>query len=101
MELIINIVASVIFGLLAIYCFAVTVKKYKEDDEGILDILSYDVTILYILHLFFGGILFLLKKILPFTLYLIVFKLLSFAIGLLMIYLIYIFWTTPLLSFLE
>lgn len=93
MEMFINITATILLGSLGFYCFFIVFKKYKEDDEEYLGEFQYDSSFLYILSFIFLLILKALKKILPTSMYLLVFKILSFFFGVFLLFVIYLIWT--------
>ena len=87
------IIGTIIFGFMAIVSFIFVFKPYQDDDETYLDIFSYDTGVLstptFILELILKG----LKKIFPHFLYVIIFRFINLLLGVLMIFIVYLFWT--------
>ncbi|MFX3673387.1 MAG: hypothetical protein ACE3JQ_02920 [Paenisporosarcina sp.] len=81
--------ATVFFGFFGIICFHYAFKAYKSDDEDYLDLFIFDF--FEVLSLIFIIILWVSKKLFP-RHDILVFRIIVFINGLLMLMIIAIFW---------
>ncbi|MBB6452782.1 putative membrane-anchored protein [Salirhabdus euzebyi] len=92
MSIFIPILATFLFGFFSLICFYYTFKPYKDDDESYLDLFTYDFGFLAIMSMFFECILWVCRKLLPQNVYVLIFRIISFLIGLIMVGVSIVFW---------
>ena len=89
MSIWISIIATILFGSIAISCFYAAFKTYKDDDE---DYLGDVGNALELLAIFFAFVLWVCENLFSQTCYILAFRAVAFIYGLLMIGVIILFW---------
>ncbi|WP_096187084.1 hypothetical protein [Evansella halocellulosilytica] len=77
-----------LFSVPGFICFYYAFKPHQHDDDSFLDLFGYET----ILTLIFMFLLWVCKKILPKNLYVTMFRIIVICIGIVIFYLIFIFW---------
>lgn len=86
------VLATILFGFFASICFYYSFKPYKGGDEDYLDILTFDFGFLALIAMFFEFILWGCRKLLPKNSYIILFRVIAFIIGLIMVGIVIVIW---------
>ena len=89
MSIWISIIATILFGSIAISCFYAAFKTYKDDDE---DYLGGFANAFEFIAIFFAFVLWVCKKLFSQTHYILAFRTVAFLMGLIMIGVISLFW---------
>ena len=84
MEQILGLAVTIFFAFIALYCFGITFKKYEDDDEEFLETFSWDIGFFSMLSIALKHYLRWFKRVIPFSIYIIIIKGLSFFTGLVM-----------------
>lgn len=92
MEQILELAVTIFFAFIALYCFGITFKKYEDDDEDFLEAFSWDMGFFSLLSTGIQYLLRCFKRIVPFPVYNIIIKGLSFFTGLVMSLLAILAW---------
>ncbi len=92
MPILVPVIATVLLGFYSFICFYYTFKPYKQGDESYLELLTYDFGFFGIMSMFFEFVLWLCRKVFSPRLYVFIFRIIAFFIGLIMVGVVALLW---------